>query len=323
MNFHETDHFNGQRFFNPEPPRSADAPNRGGLLRFLSARLSQDQNVWARWPKHLENKSYPPPNEKTPSVTWIGHSSFLLCLGGMNVLTDPVFSKRCSPVSFLGPKRVRDPGLTIGSLPRIDLILLSHNHYDHMDIPALRLIRRRFPEARIVTSLGNAAFLASKNLHCAVELDWWQSINFCQMKITATPACHFSARSLRDRNKTLWVGFMLAYRGQNFYFAGDSGYTKGFVEIHERLGPPDLAFLPIGAYQPRDMMARVHMNPEEAVQAFLDLQAARAVGMHFGTFQLTAEPIDEPPQRLVEVLMEKEIPLETFFVLDVGETKKL
>ena len=320
MSYKKSDHFNEDHFFNPEPARYPAVARRGGLLRLLRARLGRDESVWSTWPKHVENSLYPPPDLTRPSISWIGHSSFLLCLGGMNILTDPIFSARCSPVGFMGPRRVRAPGLLVESLPRIDLILLSHNHYDHMDIPSLRLIRRRFPEAKIVTSLGNADFLARKGLHRAVELDWWEHLKFNNLQITATPARHFAARTLWDRNKTLWVGFMLNYHGRSIYFAGDTGYTNAFKEIYSRLGAPDLALLPIGAYQPRDMMASVHMDPDEAVQAFLDLQARRAVGMHFGTFQLTGEPIDEPSKKLKAALDAKDIPADRFIVLDIGET---
>lgn len=323
MRFPKTDHFKNGRFFNPEPPERPGVKRRRGFLRLLRAQFFHDQALWATWPKNLVNRPYPPPDPKVPSLTWIGHSSFLLCLGGINLLTDPVFSKRCSPVAFAGPKRVRPPCMDIASLPRIDLILLSHNHYDHMDVWSLRQICRRFPEAQIVTSLGNMEFLARKGLYRVVELDWWQSVSIGQVGITATPARHFAARSLWDRNKTLWAGFMLSYRGRRIYFAGDTGYTRFFDEIYQRLGPPDLAMLPIGAYKPREMMASVHMNPQEAVQAFLALHAHRAVGMHFGTFQLTAEPIDEPPQKLAEALAAHTIPPERFFVLDVGQTALL
>lgn len=323
MAFPKSDHFNGQHFFNPEPQRYPDAPRRAGMLRLLRARFGKDQTLWAQWPKHLENRHYPLPDGKTPSLTWIGHSSFLICLDGLNILTDPIFSQRCSPVGFAGPKRVRDPGLCIESLPRIDLILLSHNHYDHMDIPSLRKICEHFPEAQIITGLGNASFLGRKGFQRVAELDWWQQVQVYHAQITATPARHFAARTLFDRNKTLWVGFMLKYKGYCLYFAGDTGYTKYFTDIQDRLGAPDLALLPIGAYQPREMMATVHMNPDEAVQAFLDLKARRAVGTHFGTFQLTGEPINEPPEKLALACAEKQIPPDRFFVLDVGETTKL
>lgn len=320
MGFHETDHFNGTHFFNPEPPLNPGTRRRGGMLRLLQARLRRDQANWATWPAHIENKPYPPPDAGTHSVTWIGHSSFLLCLEGMNVLTDPVFSERCSPVGFAGPRRVRAPGLAITALPRIDLILLSHNHYDHMDIPSLRLIRKRFPAAQIVTSMGNAVFLKRQGLPGATELDWWESVTVHGAHITATPARHFAARTLWDRNKTLWAGFMLNHHGRKLYFAGDSGYTKFFTEIHHRLGAPDFALLPIGAYEPREVMATVHMNPAEAVQAFRDLHARRAVGMHFGTFQLTGEAIDAPVKDLAVALAEAGIAPERFFTLDAGQS---
>lgn len=323
MGFHETDHFNGTHFFNPEPARHPETNRRSGLMRLMRARMRRDPSVWAAWPAQVANKPYPPPDPASPSVTWIGHSSFLLCLEGMNVLTDPVFSERCSPLSFAGPKRVRAPGLAIAALPKIDLILLSHNHYDHMDIASLRLIRKRFPAARIVTSLGNAAFLKRQRLPGATELDWWESVTIHGAHITATPARHFAARTLWDRNKTLWAGFMLNYHGRKIYFCGDSGYTKFFTEIHHRLGAPDFALLPIGAYEPREVMATVHMNPAEAVQALRDLHAKRAVGMHFGTFQLTGEAIDAPPRDLAIALAQAGIPPERFFTLDVGEAAPL
>ena len=323
MSISETDHFNGTHFFNPEPGHPNPVHRRGGLLRLLRARMSRDPAAWSTWPAHIENKPYPPPNPATPSITWIGHSSFLLCLEGLTVLTDPVFSERCSPLRFAGPKRVRAPGLALDALPRIDLILLSHNHYDHMDIASLQRIRKRFPAAHIVTSLGNAAFLKRQRLPGATELDWWQTTTVHNAYITATPARHFAARTLWDRNETLWAGFMLNHHGRKIYFAGDSGYTKFFNEIHHRLGPPDLALLPIGAYEPREMMQSAHVNPAEAVQAFKDLHASRAIGMHFGTFQLTAEAIEAPKQDLALALAVAGIAPERFFTLDVGETAAL
>ncbi len=196
----ETDHFNGTHFFNPEPARHPETKRRSGLLR-LRMRMKRDPATWATWPERVENKPYPPPDPAQPSVTWIGHSSFLLCLPGLTVLTDPVFSERCSPVRFAGPKRVRAPGLQIEALPKIDLILLSHNHYDHMDIPSLRRIRKRFPAAQIVTSLGNADFLKRQRLPGATELDWWDTVTVHGAHITATPARHFAARTLWDRNQ--------------------------------------------------------------------------------------------------------------------------
>jgi L-ascorbate metabolism protein UlaG (beta-lactamase superfamily) len=314
-----SDHCDGERFYNPEPT-SRPAGKRIGIFTILRARLKKDPKVWAVWPKHVENKPYPMPGGDAPGVTFIGHSSFLIRLPGLTILTDPVFSQRCSPVRFAGPKRVRAPGREIRALPQVDLILLSHNHYDHMDLASLRRIRRRFPKLAIVSMLGNAAYLAGKRLRGAVELDWWQSIKIGEASVTATPARHFAARTLWDRNETLWGGFWISHGGRSIYFAGDTGYTKFFKEINARLGAPDLALLPIGAYEPRWFMGVVHMNPADAVMAFQELGAKRAIGMHFGTFQLTAEAIDAPVHDLAAARAAAGLADEAFMALDVGES---
>jgi L-ascorbate metabolism protein UlaG (beta-lactamase superfamily) len=318
-----SDHCDGEHFFNPEPTIRRTNGKRVSIFSILRARMKKDPAVWSSWPKHIDNKPYPPQADDAPGVTFIGHSSFLLRLPGLNILSDPVFSARCSPSQLIGPKRVRDPGLALAALPRIDLILLSHNHYDHMDVIALRALRKRFPAAAIVTTLGNAAFLAKKGIGDAVELDWFQSVEVKDANITVVPARHFAARTLWDRNETLWGGFFLTHRGLKIYFAGDTGYTKYFKEIAARLGAPDLAFLPIGAYEPRDFMGPVHMNPADAVQAFQDLGASQAIGMHFGTFQLTAEPIEAPLRDLATALQAAGIDAERFRALDIGESVSL
>jgi L-ascorbate metabolism protein UlaG (beta-lactamase superfamily) len=327
MAYSISDHYDGTHFFNPEPTiRSSTTGKRIGFFSFLIRRLKRDPEDWARWPKHIENKAYPAPGGEVSAgsaeISFIGHSCFLVRLPGLNMLTDPVFSKRCSPVSFIGPKRVRDPGIALAALPKIDLVLLSHNHYDHLDLASLRKLRRRFPGMRIVTSLGNANYLAGKGLPGAVELDWWETHGLGETRITATPARHFAARTLWDRNETLWAGFVLEHRGTKIYFAGDSGYTKFFGEIGQRLGPPDISLLPIGAYEPRWFMGPVHMNPADAVQAFLDLGTRQAIGCHFGTFQLTAEAIDQPEIDLAAALAEAGIRGEKFATLDFGETRR-
>ncbi len=325
MAYPVSDHCDGKRFFNPEPPRHPEMSPRGGLMRMLKMLRERrsGRSAWARWPARVENRPYPPPDPARPSVTWIGHNTFLLRLGGLNVLTDPIFSERCSPVRFAGPARVRAPGLAIAALPPVDLILLSHNHYDHMDLPSLKRLRQRFPAARLITTLGNAGFLTRQGLAGAVELDWWESVTLHGAHVTATPARHFSARTLWDRNETLWAGFMLNWHGHRIYYAGDTGYTKFFSEIRHRLGAPDLALLPIGAYQPREVMATVHTDPAEAVRAFQDLHAGRAIGMHFGTFQLTQEAIDAPERELAQARERAGLAPEAFFTLDVGESAPL
>jgi L-ascorbate metabolism protein UlaG (beta-lactamase superfamily) len=323
MAFPISDHYDGEHFFNPEPSIRSDDPDRPrmSIWRFLLARFFKpDPSVWAPWPKHIENQHYPPPPAEADSITFIGHSSFLLRVAGLNVLTDPVFYQRCSPTQLIGPKRVRAPGIALAALPRIDILLLSHNHYDHLDLISLRKLRRRFRDMLIITGLGNARYLAKKGIEGAVELDWWQTDQTGLAKVTAVPARHFAARSLWDRNKTLWCGFLLEVAGKTIYFAGDTASTKFFAEIRARLGAPDLALLPIGAYEPRGFMQNAHMNPEDAVQAFIALQPKNAIGMHFGTFQLTAEPIDAPQKDLATSLAAAHINPARFTTLDCGES---
>jgi len=321
MPYSISDHYDGEHFFNPEPTIRRATGQRISLLTFW--RMRRNPELWSRWPKHVENQAYPQPTGAAPTLTFIGHSTFLIRLPGLTILTDPVFSKRCSPFRWIGPRRVRAPGIALANLPPIDLILLSHNHYDHMDLISLRKLRRRNPGVAIISMLGNAPYLAKKRLRDAVELDWWQSIEACGANITVTPARHFAARWLNDRNETLWGGFVIAHQGLKIYFAGDTGYTKYFAEIRERLGAPDLALLPIGAYEPRDFMGPVHMNPADAVQAFQDLGAARAIGMHFGTFQLTAEAIDAPLRDLATARVAAGVAEDRFVALDVGESVAL
>jgi L-ascorbate metabolism protein UlaG (beta-lactamase superfamily) len=326
MTYPPSDHYDGKLFFNPEPSSRSLPGKRRGLLAFLLARLRGHPEGWAKWAKRIENTAHPAPSGPPPfgmvDVSFIGHSSFLLRLPGMNILTDPIFSARCSPIPLTGPRRVRDPGIELHALPEIHLTILSHNHYDHMDLPSLRLLRRRFPQMRVVAPLGNASFLKRKGVDEVDELDWWQSVNVAETSVTATPARHFAARWLHDGNRTLWSGFMLTHRGTRIYFGGDTGYTRFFSEIRDRLGSPDIALLPIGAYEPRWFMEVAHMNPADAVRAHQDLNSRVTIGMHFGTFQLTAEPIDAPERDLALALETAGISPTAFTTLDFGETKR-
>jgi len=226
-------------------------------------------------------------------VTFIGHATFLMQTEAGNVLTDPMFSERAGPWNVFGPRRVRPPAIALDALPPISIVLLSHNHYDHCDVRTLRLLARRF-DPIVITPLGNARLLRSMGVQRVEELDWWQSTASTALPITLAPAHHFSARGPLDRNRALWGGFVITAVTHRIYFAGDTAYAPFFTDIRHRLGPIDLALLPIGAYEPRWFMKAVHMNPAEAVQAHLDLQATASVGMHFGTFQMTTEGIDEP-----------------------------
>lgn len=312
-NFPLSDHCDGRHFFNPGPSRPAR-----GLLQVLRWRMRAEQR--AAWPDRVLDPVFaPPPDRVGPdsvAITFINHASFLIRLPGVVVLTDPIFSQRCSPVSWAGPKRVRQPGIALDDLPRPDVVLLSHNHYDHMDFPALRAIQARYAP-RFVTTLGNARTLARLGI-VATELDWWQDVTSGPLRMTATPARHFSARTPFDRNRTLWGGFMLSVGTGMVLFAGDSGAGPHWDGIRHRLGAPDVALLPIGAYEPRWFMAPMHMNPAEAVKAHLALGARRSVGMHFGTFPLTDEAIDAPLVALEAA--RREAGVDTFDTLGFGET---
>ena len=229
-----------------------------------------------------------------------------------------MYSQRASPLSTVGPRRVRQPAIAFDDLPPISTILLSHNHYDHCDLPTLRKLASSDPI--VVTPLGNGRLVRSTGLRRIEELDWWQDATTPVVPMTLTPAHHFSARTPFDRNRALWGGFLLVAGGKRIFFAGDTAYAPHFLEIRRRLGPVDLALIPIGAYEPRWFMGAVHMNPAEAVQAHLDLGAPKSIGMHFGTFQLTNEGIDEPLRALDEARRANQIPEDQFSTLAPGES---
>jgi L-ascorbate metabolism protein UlaG (beta-lactamase superfamily) len=319
MIFPTSDHCDGTHFFNPGATVIRRRVSRLAMLRWLLWRRRPERAVW---PRAVPNPPQPPPPAHvapgTAAVTFINHASFLLRLPGAVLLTDPIFSRRCSPVSWAGPARAREPGIALAALPRPDLILLSHNHYDHMDIPSLRALAERH-RPRVVTLLGNAGLLARHGI-AATELDWWDALELGGLRITATPARHFAARTPWDRNRALWGGFMVQDGQGRLLFAGDSGAGPHWQEIAGRLGRPHLALLPIGAYLPRRIMAPVHMDPKEAVQAHLALGAGRSVGMHFGTFQLTDEAIDAPPLALAAARAAAGLAATDFITLEPGET---
>ena len=235
-----------------------------------------------------------------PVITWIGHSTFLLQVDGVNLLTDPIWSRRTSPVSFAGPRRLVPPGLRFEDLPPIHVVLISHDHYDHLDLATVtRLARVHRPTFFVPLGLG--PWFQSLGIRKVVELDWWQSAPIGALAVTAVPAQHSSGRSLllADQNERLWASWVVAAPDRRFFFAGDTGYHAGFAEIGRRLGPFDLAALPIGGYSDFRDHHPNHLSPEEAVQAFEDLRAALLVPMHWGTFELNREPFREPPDRLM------------------------
>jgi len=254
-----------------------------------------------------------------PSVTWIGHSTMLVRMDGMTFLTDPVFSHRVGPASFVGPTRLVPPGVPLAQLPEIDFVLLSHDHYDHTDLPSVAALAQR--GALFIVPLGIGE-LVRRAGGAAIELDWWDRTEIGTARVHCVPAQHFSGRGLTDGNRRLWAGWVVQGPTQRFYHAGDTAYFTGFREIGERLGPIDLAALPIAAYDPPQIMRSVHLNPEEAVQAGVDLGAKRMVAMHFGTFDQTDEPLDEPPVRFLAAAAKHGLDRERAWTLHVGESRR-
>jgi N-acyl-phosphatidylethanolamine-hydrolysing phospholipase D len=255
------------------------------------------------------------------TLTWVGHSSVLLQLDGLNILTDPIWSERASPVGFAGPRRWVPPGIAFNELPPLDVVLLSHNHYDHLDDATVRSLTRSHASAAWVVPLGLGSFVTRRGARHVTELDWWQEHSLQSLRIAAMPAQHFSARGFGDRGDTLWCGFALATAsGRRVYFAGDTGFHPEFGKIGARYGPFDVALLPIGAYEPRWFMRYLHMNPEEAVQAFRALHARVMVPIHWGTFKLTDEAMDEPPVRARHAWDRAGLPPSDYRQLAHGET---
>jgi len=256
-----------------------------------------------------------------PTVTWVGHSTLLVQLDGVSFLTDPHWGSRAGPWSGrVGVKRHAPPGLAFEDLPKIDFVLISHDHYDHLDEPTVRRLARTF-NPRFVVPLGIKAWLADRGITNAVELDWGESVTLHGLTIVCTPAQHFSGRTLRDQGRRLWASWVVL-GSKRFYFGGDSGYYRHFKEIGDAYGPFDLTALAIGSYTPREMTRLIHTSPEDALQAWLDLRGARFVGIHWGTFALAEEPFDGPPRRLGAEVERRRLDAEAIWVLKPGETRR-
>ena len=318
----KSDHFDGERFFNPE---SIDH----GLDLLIKWLMNRELGPW------LENQHYPvgpAPVERVNGdellVTLVGHATLLIQTGGLNILTDPIWAERAGPTSFLGSARVRPAAIRFQDLPPIDLVLVSHGHYDHMNMATLkRLYQKHKPQ--FLLPLGQGGYLRRAGIEGITELDWWQSVDMPNVsrKVWLVPARHWTARWIGDQNRALWGGFVIETASGPIYFAGDTGYGSHFKAIAERLGRPRLAILPIGAYRPKFFMSDVHTGPEDALQAHLDMQANTSLAMHFGTFPLgddgQSEAGDRLSQALAEMATESALAVKPFLLPEFGIAEKI
>lgn len=309
------DHFDGTKFFTP------GAPAREGTSGFFKWQLERKAGTWSAY---RDEPPGPPPPVRVGlgvlRVTFINHATTLLQLDGVNVLTDPIYSDRCSPVSFAGPHRVRPPGIRFEDLPPIDAVVLSHNHYDHMDVATLKRLQLAFPHLKIFAGLGNKAFLESQGLREVFELDWWQSATLGGTPVTvmSVPNQHFSNRGLLDADATLWTGWVLEGTNGRAYFGGDTGYGPHFKAVGDKLGPFRLAVLPIGAYSPEWFMGPIHMTPADAVKAKGELRAEVMVPIHYGTFPLADDGETQPVEELHKATQDPSV-----WVLGFGEGREV
>jgi L-ascorbate metabolism protein UlaG (beta-lactamase superfamily) len=301
-------HFDGKRFYNP------GAPQAPGLLKALRWMLTSRPEPSPSLISDVE-QSIPPRRIEGSGLrtTLVNHSTVLLQQQGSNILTDPIWSERASPLAWMGPRRRRKPGVSWEDLPCIDAVLVSHNHYDHLDLPTLRRLAARGDSAFIVPARA-AKRLRRENIGPVHELDWGESVSLPGFTIHSVPALHFSSRGIHDRNSTLWCGYVIECRERLVYFAGDTAFGPHFDQIREKFGSPRLALLPIGAYEPRWFMSPVHMAPDESVRAHEILAARTSIAIHHGTFQLSDESIDTPKKQLIACAKDK-----SFLVLSNGQ----
>jgi L-ascorbate metabolism protein UlaG (beta-lactamase superfamily) len=310
-----SDHFDGKKFFTP------NAPQRQPFSAVLKWQLDRKPGHWSAF--HDEKPGPPPPvrvGMGVLRVTFINHATTLIQLDGVNVLTDPIWSDRASPVSFAGPRRVRPPGIRFEDLPPIDAVVLSHNHYDHMDVATLRRLQDAFPHIRIFAGLGNREFLAAQHLDQVFEMEWWQSTQLAGTPVTLTsvPNQHFSNRGLLDGDATLWTGWVLEGTNGRAYFGGDTAYGPHFQAVGDKLGPFRLAVLPIGAWLPEWFMSPVHMGPTDALKAKSDLRARVMVPVHYGTFPLADDAETQAPDELRKATQDPDV-----WILGFGEGREV
>lgn len=314
--FNVSDHCDGQRFFNPD---------KDIIKSFEDVKkMWKERPKTKNWPEQVilteTPRIVPEVDKNTALVTIINHATQLIQLNQLNIITDPVYANRVGPLGVVGPKRVHLPAISIEKLPKIDIVIISHNHYDHMDLNALSKLNKRFTPLFVVP-LGNARYLHKKGIQHIKELDWWDTVALSNtQQITLTPAIHWSKRTLNDTNKALWGGFYIQSDALSIYFAGDTGYGEHFHHIRERCGNPYISILPIGSYEPQWFMQPQHLNPFEAAQAFCDLQSTHGIATHHQTFKLSYEGYDEPEMKLQEAISALNIPSGAFLAPKVGKT---
>jgi len=324
-----SDHFDGTLYFNPDTPQPSSSgadqiPSRGRswwIWRFIFG------TDWPEWPEMKDLSPGPAPIARLPQgslrITPVGHATFLIQIDGLNILTDPIWSDRCSPVAWIGPKRHKKPGIPFNELPPIDVVLISHNHYDHLDIPTLKQLAKK-GTPRALVPLGNLKLVGDTDIQRVEEFDWWQSASISpDVTITFVPARHFSSRSLWDRNETLWGGFVISGPSGNVYFAGDTGYGPHFREIAQRFSPITAAILPISPFQPKQSKepphVSNHMGPLEAVPAHKDLNARISIASHYQVFQLGSDGFDDAVNGLSTMLKEHNLDHTTFVTSEPGQ----
>ncbi|WP_343672398.1 MBL fold metallo-hydrolase [Chitinophaga sp.] len=312
-----SDHYDGKKFYNPTLAKQF-SPGLSDIIRMM-------REGRPKWPEKVATNGIHKLDEDLGtdgiSLTFVNHATFLIQLPGINILTDPVWAKRVSPVSWFGPMRVRTPGIKMEELPVIHLVIISHNHYDHLDLETLKKLGKRF-SPKVLVPVGDKALVESVGIKDVQELDWWESVQLNpDTRITFTPAQHSSRRGLLDKDRSLWGSYFIQSNKHSVYFGGDAGYSTHYKEIKKRLGAPEFALLGIGVYEPNWFMKPMHMNPAEAVAAYMDLDAKLGIGMHFGTFQLASEEYDQPQKELKAALEKMKISQDRFITLQEGETK--
>ncbi|MBP7075192.1 MAG: MBL fold metallo-hydrolase [Rhabdochlamydiaceae bacterium] len=313
MDFFEKSTFRNGRFISIPEGKSKT------LADVIKWKWTSEPKAWPKW-RHLSALPLQEIDANQNSATWISHSTVLLKIHGQTILTDPVFSNRIGPHPWLGIKRKTPPGKTIESLPPIDIILISHNHYDHLDAFSIKAILSS-NNPLVIAPLGNGTLLRSLGCTRVIELDWWDSFQATPLlNIALTPALHWSRRTLWDTCQALWGGFVIQSPPLKIFFAGDTGYHDHFQKIHQKFGPMDFSLLPIGAYEPKWFMKDAHMDPADAIQAHLDLHSKQSMGIHFGTFRLTDEGIDDPVDELKMVLVKAKVDPLSFTAPLLGQT---